>query len=159
MNALETLSRRIDRITEFLLFLFGISMSAIVVAQVFSRYVLNHSLFWSEELARYLLVWLTFLGAATAYRRGVHPGVDILHGSLRPAVRRWVNILVHLISIAFFGVMVVYGCWFAWFVRMQISPALRLPKWAILAIIPISGVLLFIHALASLFAEIKERRT
>lgn len=121
-------------------------MALLVAAQVFCRYVLNHSLFWSEELARYMLVWLTFLGATVAYYRGLHPGVDAVTSRLQAGGRRASMLLVYLISMALFGVMVVSGTQFAWFVRLQISPALYLPKWIILAIIPVSGAILLLYA-------------
>ena len=77
-GTLERISTACNRCAEYLLLLLGLSMTATVILQVFSRYILNHSLFWSEELARYLLVWLTFIGATVAYHRNMHPGVDFL---------------------------------------------------------------------------------
>jgi TRAP-type C4-dicarboxylate transport system permease small subunit len=145
---LEQLSRRLNRWVEFIVVAMGMSMATIVGIQVFSRYVLNHSLFWSEEAARYLLVWLTFLGASIAYRRKAHPGVDLFFARMNPPLRRLCRLLVHLTSLGLFGIMIVGGWHFAWFVRMQISPALAIPKWIILAIIPVSGVVFLVHCLA-----------
>ncbi|MFZ0133730.1 MAG: TRAP transporter small permease [Desulfobacterales bacterium] len=155
VTLLDRLSRSINRGVEYLLFVFGLSMAAIVAAQVFSRYVLNNSLFWSEELARFLLVWLTFLGASAAYCRKAHPGVDFLYARVAPALQRIFSVVTHLASLTLFSVMIVYGCRFAWFVRMQISPALQIPKWIILAIVPISGVILAVHGLAFLAGALK----
>lgn len=62
MDALERISRSVNHWVEYVLFGLGFTMSVVVAVQVFFRYALNHSLFWSEELARYILVWLTFLG-------------------------------------------------------------------------------------------------
>ncbi len=156
VRLLDRLSRSINRGVEYLLFVFGLSMSAIVAAQVFSRYVLNNSLFWSEELARFLLVWLTFLGASAAYCRKAHPGVDFLYARVAPALQRIFTVVTHLASLTLFAVMIVYGCRFAWFVRMQISPALQIPKWIILAIVPISGLILAVHGLAFLAGALKD---
>ena len=150
MRALDQLSRSINHWIEYLLFGLGISMAFIVATQVFFRYALNHSLFWSEELARFLLVWLTFLGATVAYRRKVHPGIDVLHARMPPALQHVSVILTLLVSMALFAVMVVYGVQFAYFVRLQISPALYLPKWIILSIIPLSGLILMVHGIAFL---------
>ncbi|MBU8849491.1 MAG: TRAP transporter small permease [Desulfobacterales bacterium] len=133
----------------------GFTMAMIVAVQVFCRYVLNQSLFWSEELARFLLVWLTFLGASTAYYRKVNPGVDFLYAKLPQLLKKASSIFTHLSSMALFIVMVIYGCKFAWFVRLQISPALQIPKWIVLSIIPISGVILMIHAATLLISELK----
>jgi TRAP-type C4-dicarboxylate transport system permease small subunit len=118
-----------------------------VAVQVFFRYVLNHSLFWSEELARYLLVWLTFLGSSSAYYRKAHPGIDFLFGKMPAPLQKIAALCVHMASLSLFCVMIFFGFRFAYFVRLQISPALYLPKWIVFSIIPLSGLLLLIHGL------------
>ena len=70
---------RINQAVEYLLFTMGLGMALLVAVQVFFRYALNHSIFWSEELARFLLIWLTFLGASVVYYRGVHASVDFFY--------------------------------------------------------------------------------
>ena len=125
-------------------------MTVVVIAQVVCRYLLNNSLFWSEELERYMLVWLTFLGASVAYRRKMHPGVNILFKRLSPSCRRYTTIGVHLLSLFFFIIMVWYGCRFSYFVRLQTTTALSIPKWIIFTAVPLSGLLLSVHALAFL---------
>ena len=156
MSRIHQLSAAINRWVEFLLFGLGLSMALVVALQVFFRYVLNHSLFWSEELARFMLVWLSFLGASTAYKRGLHPGVDVLTSRLSPPLQKACAHLVHVASLALFIVMIIYGAEFAYFIRAQISPALYLPKWTVFAIIPVSGLVMAIHCLASLVAAHKE---
>ena len=155
MNLLECLSRAINQWVERLLFGLGFTMAVIVAVQVFFRYVLNHSLFWSEELARYLLVWLTFLGASVAYRRRAHPGIDFFYIKMPPTIKTTARFLVHLTSLILFGVMIFYGYRFTYFLRLQITPALHLPKWIIFSIIPISGLILTVHALTFLGREFK----
>jgi len=123
-------------------------MAILVAVQVFCRYILNSSLFWSEELARYMLVWLSFFGATVAYYRNLHPGVDALTSRLSAAKRRISQQLVYITTMGLAMIMVISGTQFAWFVRMQISPALSIHKWIILIVIPLSGVLLFVYALA-----------
>ena len=150
----DALSRRLNAAIEYMLFGLGISMSLIVAVQVFFRYALNSSIFWSEELARFMLVWLTFLGASAAYRRGVHPGVDVLHRRMPSWLKRIANVAIHLVSIGLFCVMIVFGLRFAHFVRFQISPALYMPKWILFSVIPISGAILTLHGLAFLLAEL-----
>ena len=125
-------------------------MTVIVILQVFCRYALNHSLFWSEELARYLLVWLTFTGATVAYYRNMHPGVDVLFKRLQRKNRRRLRLLVHLVSLIFFLIIIWYGSSFAYFIRAQTTPALALPKWLVFSIIPLSGLLFTLHGAAFL---------
>ncbi|MEW5724412.1 MAG: TRAP transporter small permease [Thermodesulfobacteriota bacterium] len=152
---LEKLSGVINRAAEYSLSGLGLGMSVIVAAQVFSRYGFNHSLFWSEELARFLLVWLTFLGAGVAYRRGVHASLDLFYHHLPPAWRRTTRLVVHLGALLFSGIMVWHGAGFAWFVRFQISPALHLPKWIPHGALPVAGAIIFLHAFCFLCHELK----
>lgn len=155
MEMIERISAAINRWIESLLFVLGFSMALIVANQVFFRYVLNQSLFWSEELARFLLVWLTFLGATAAYRRKAHPGIDAVYAKMPPALQKAAVITTHLVSMGLFTVMVYFGFEFAYFVRLQISPALHLPKWIILSIIPLSGLIFTVHGAAFLLEAIK----
>lgn len=155
MHTLERLSRSLNHWIEYLLFGLGFTMAIIVAVQVFFRYVLNQSLFWSEELARFILVWLTFFGASVAYYRQANPGVDFLYAKMSPSIRKASTVLIHLVSIVLFCVMIFYGCQFAYFVRLQISPALQLPKWMIFSIIPMSGLVFLLHGLTFLLNEFK----
>jgi len=150
MPVLDRISQAINHWIEYMLFGLGLTMAIIVAMQVFFRYVLNQSLFWSEELARFLLVWLTFLGASVAYRRKAHPGIDMLYAKMPRSLQKAASLLTHAASLMLFGVMIFYGCQFAWFVRLQISPALHLPKWIILSIIPVSGSILMVHGITFL---------
>lgn len=148
LRFLDKTCAAVNRLIEYLLFGLGFSMAILVAVQVFCRYILNSSLFWSEELARYMLVWLSFFGATVAYYRNLHPGVDALTSRLSAAKQRISQQLVYITTMGLAMVMVISGTQFAWFVRMQISPALSIHKWIILIVIPLSGVLLFVYALA-----------
>jgi TRAP-type C4-dicarboxylate transport system permease small subunit len=151
----EAFSHWLNHQIEMLLFILGITMAFVVALQVYFRYGLNQSLFWSEELARYLLVWLTFLGASVGYHRQVHPGIDIVYRALPALGKRIAAIVVHLICIVLFIVMILYGIQFAAFVRFQITPALNLPKWIVCSIVPISGAIMMFHATVFLMNEIR----
>ena len=156
--ALDRLSRGLNDLVEKMIAAVTGLMVAIVAAQVFARYVLNHSLFWSEELARYLLVWLAVLGATAAYRRGLHPGLDLFSGRLGPAAARALRICTGLICLFFFLLLIIQGARFAYFVRAQISPALQLPKWIVFSILPLGGAVFTVHAIALLLKPPEERR-
>ncbi len=155
MPQLADISRTINRAVEWSLAGLGLSMVVVVAAQVFCRYVLNHSLFWSEELARYLLVWLTFLGATVAYHRRAHPSIDILQARVGPKAGRAMAVAGYLAALMFFGVLTVYGLQFAHFVRAQISPALQIPKWIVMLALPLSGTILCLHTWTFLTAALR----
>ncbi len=157
MATMANISRQINRLAEWSLAGIGLAMVVVVAAQVFCRYVLNHSLFWSEELARYLLVWLTFLGATVAYHRRVHPSIDVFQARVGPGVARAITIAGHLTALFFFGVLTIYGLQFAHFVRAQISPALQIPKWTVMLVLPLSGTILCLHSWVFLIDALKGR--
>ena len=155
-HPIDRFSRRTNSVIEQSLLGLGILMIGVVAAQVFFRYVLNHSLFWSEELARYILVWLTFLGASVAYRRGTHPRIDLFASRFGPHGARAIHVGAHLVAMAFFSVLVIYGAQFAYFVRLQISPALQIPKWIVMLVLPISGMVMILHAVAAIVSDFRE---
>ena len=155
MNALLGFKKLLITFLDWLLIIALTALVVDVVWGVFSRYVLNEQAKWSEELARYLLVWLTFLGASVAYRRNMHPGIDIVYAQMPVPIQRMISIFIHFISTALFGVMICYGIQFSYFVRLQISPALNLPKWMVFSIIPLSGIIFMIHGITFLVDEIR----
>jgi TRAP-type transport system small permease protein len=138
------------RATEVFLCLIGSSMALLIGVQVFSRYVLNHSLFWSEEVGRICLVWITFLGGSAAYRRHAHLGIDFFVNRLPVEVRRASEILVLLLSLIFFAVLLVYGSLFVWFVSAQKTAALGLPSAVPYLVIPVGGGLFLLHCVRHL---------
>ena len=157
MVSIAAFSRRVNAGVERLVAAMGMAMVLIVGAQVFFRYGLNHSLFWSEELARFLLIWLTFLGASTAYYHWSHPGVDALFSRLGPRGQRISAWMVHGAALVLFGVMLVYGIQFAWFVRLQITPALGWPKWIPMGVVPLSSLVFILHCLGFMARELTRR--
>jgi TRAP-type C4-dicarboxylate transport system permease small subunit len=84
------------------------SMAVIVFLQFFTRYVLNNSLAWTEEIARYLLMWVTFIGSAVAMRRGTHIAVEVAHMFLPAPAVRVLNFLIDVTVLCFLALL----CWF-----------------------------------------------
>ncbi|MCX7823470.1 MAG: TRAP transporter small permease [Syntrophobacterales bacterium] len=125
----------------------GILMATVMGVQVVARYVFNHSLFWSEEVGRILLVWLTFLGSTIAYKRKLHVGVDFLVRKLSPFGRRLCFIITVFASLIFFGTLVILGTKFLFVASMYKTAALGIPGNLIYAVIPFSGLVFIIHAL------------
>lgn len=142
---------QLNRCIEVAVSSLGLLMTVTVALQVFFRYVLNNSLFWAEELARYQLVWISFLGATIAYFRGIHPGVDVLFRQLAVSSQKRMQLLVHLVCIFFFTVVLLAGLQFSWFVRFQLSPAMGIPMWIVMSIIPFASLVLLLNAFCFLF--------
>jgi TRAP-type C4-dicarboxylate transport system permease small subunit len=148
---LNLLSAYADTLCRVMLFLACFGMVAVIGAQVFFRYVLNYSLFWSEELGRVLLVQLTFFGAAVAYRAGAHIGVDTVVCRLSPAGRTMAARLTHVACLFLFVVMAVYGFKFADFLSVQMTTTLGVSKRIPFLAVPVSGCIMALHCLCFLF--------
>lgn len=82
-------------------------LGVLVFIQFFSRYALNDSVAWTEEVARYLLIVLTFVGSAGAVRRGTHIRVEALEQVLPARVRRALWALQDVLRLGFWG----FGAW------------------------------------------------
>ena len=130
-----------------------VSMTIIVGAQVFSRYVLNFSLTWVEPLAIQLMGWFIFLGAAVGVRENFHLGLDLLRYLAPPRINRAMD-AVSMIVIAIFGLFISwYGLqlairtWDTTISGLGISGA-----WDFVPLV-VSGVLITIFALERLWRD------
>lgn len=130
-----------------------LAMSGILLAvcwQVFSRYLLNDPSSYTEELARYLLVWIGLLGAAYAYRTRAHLGLNLLVSRLQPTKRRIARVGIELLVIVFAAVVLLYGGSQLMMLTLelkQISASLGIPVGYVYSVLPISGVFILIYAL------------
>jgi TRAP-type C4-dicarboxylate transport system permease small subunit len=82
-------------------FIFFWSLALVVFAQFFTRYVMNNSLAWTEEIARYLLICTAFAGSVMAMRKRSHIAVEALHVFLPKTLSHWVLVCVDAITAAF----------------------------------------------------------
>jgi TRAP-type C4-dicarboxylate transport system permease small subunit len=83
------------------------ALAGVVFTQFFTRYVLNDSASWTEEIARYLLIGTVFVGAAIGVAKNNHIQVDFLYRYLPPWLSRWASRAVDLLRLAFFAAMTV----------------------------------------------------
>jgi TRAP-type C4-dicarboxylate transport system permease small subunit len=95
------------------------ALSLIVFAQFVTRYILNDSLSWTEEVARYFLMVLTFVGAVTVTRKRTHIAVEVLESYLPGLGGRIVRFVVDVLTLAFIALL----AWFSFTIveRMQIQ--------------------------------------
>jgi TRAP-type C4-dicarboxylate transport system permease small subunit len=150
---LQGFSGRLNRMAEWAMGGLLAAMTALVGVQIAGRFLFGYSIFWSDELARYLLVWIAFLGMSIGVRRGAHPGVDNLVRALPPARRRAAVLLAVACSLLFFLVMVGYGTLLVSRTWGQRSPSLGLRMSLPYLAVPVAGLLMGLHALAGAFGR------
>lgn len=146
---MDALSRGANRLAEWVLALFLVAMTLLVGVQIAGRFVFAYSIFWSDELTRFLLIWISFLGMSVGVRRGAHPGIDTLVRRLPPWAARGCIAAACLLTLLFFAVMVVYGGALVLRTWPQRSVSLGLRMSIPHLAIPVSGLLMSLHGLAA----------
>ena len=150
---MNTVKKFLNNFEEFIVVPLVAVMTAVIILQVFFRYVLKGSLPWSEELARYLMIWVTFVGASIGVKRGAHIGVEVLVMALPKNVQTIVKYVGGIITIIF--CIVVFGASLGILHRQivgnQISPAMRIPMWWAYGAIPAGTLLMTIRFIQILF--------
>jgi len=101
--------RLLSRFVELLVILIAGIIVAIVTTEVTLRYLFSHSLVFTEELSRYLMVWIVFLGSALAIRDGSHIRIQILVNRLGPRMQQIVQLAAYALIIAFLVFITVEG--------------------------------------------------
>jgi TRAP-type C4-dicarboxylate transport system permease small subunit len=145
---LELLSRELNRAAEWVMAVMLAAMTLLVGAQIAGRFVFGYSIFWSDELARFLLVWIAFLGMSIGVRRGAHPGVDSLVRALPPAWGRPAGLAAAACCLLFFLVMVGHGMLLVQRTWLQHSPSLGLRMGIPYLAVPVAGLIMLLHACA-----------
>lgn len=151
---MKKLNDTIQSILYYLLAFMIFLMTSIIVLQVFFRYVVSSPLTWSEELARYLFVWITFLGIAVAIRKKAHVAIDLLVDHLPNAQQKIVRI-INTVMVIVLGVVIVYGGVQLMNIgQVQRSATLLLPMSLVFSAIPVSGVFIVLFSVEDLLSLI-----
>ena len=146
MEILSVLGKWIDKIVNFLIVVFFSLLIFSCVLQVFTRYVLNNALTWTEELARYTFIWANLLGAVLCTKKGSHATVTALSDKFSPKTKRIVQLFIEVVIILVAFVMIRYGTKVAYLTRNQTSAAMKMSMGLVNASVPICGFFIFIHS-------------
>jgi len=134
------------RLYESALALMTSLMFVVVGANVFCRYILNNSLGWVDELARFLFIWISFGGAVLAYNQKEHVGLDfVVERISNLRIRRWVMLISSCLELVVISCLFYYGWIFA-NSATNVSAALYIPMKFIYMVVPLcSGIMLVIN--------------
>lgn len=133
-------------------------MVVVVFVQVIFRFFIQQPLSWSEEVARYVFVWIIWMGAAVMVRQKGHPGMDLVTKSFSPRWQRVTEVTmgllyaVTLLTVVFTGFALVSAN------MSQPSPAMELPMGIPYAAIPFAAVIMLLNLACSLFFPRKDAR-
>jgi TRAP-type C4-dicarboxylate transport system permease small subunit len=150
LPALRLLRDGLVRFLELFLIVAFAVLVADVLWGVYSRHVLDHQSRWTEELATYLMSWISLLGAALTYEEKGHLGVDYFVGKLHPDAQRVAAIFVELVVLFFALGALTFGGWVLVSETLgtgQVSTALQWKVGYLYAAAPISGIFFSLFAI------------
>jgi tripartite ATP-independent transporter DctM subunit len=129
----------------------------ILASAVFSRYVLHSALTWTDELATFLFLWMTMLGAVVAYRRGEHMRLNAVVRAVSSDVRRWLDVIATVVVALFCIELIPASGTFYVLELVDLSPSLGFPRSLEVAAILIGLALILLLAVLRLIDSDRER--
>lgn len=126
-------------------------MTVLIGWQVIARFIVGDSLTFSEEVSRFVMVWLVIVGAAYAAKNGRLMKVDIVEHLLSGKAKQTVIMVAGLLSIVFYLVLVVFGFFIVNAVSYQLTPATEVSMSIPMAALPVGGLLLIINTVHQMF--------
>jgi len=124
-----------------------------VIWQVFTRFVVGTPSSFTDELARYLMIWLGILGAAYVSGRNMHVAIDVLPLRSSNKTQKRLKLIVYILIIAFaLFAMVIGGLRLVYitYVLDQHSPALQIPLAVVYFALPLSGLLIIYYKISDI---------
>ena len=145
---MEKISAGLNRLSEYLLIVVLSALAVVVFMQVVFRYLIHLPLFWTEEFARYCLIWASLLGAGVAVKRNEHIAVTVFLTRFPKNVGRVMVLAARISVAAILAVMVWGGIKLVIVTSAQISPAMRIPMSVPYLALPIGSIVMLFHMLA-----------
>ena len=147
---MQSLARFVDMALRALLVVLVIALVASVAWQVLSRYLLSDPSPWTEELARFLLIWIGMLGASYAFREKAHLGLELLPGKLEGVPAALLRYFTLAVITLFAGTVLIAGggnlVSLTWELR-QYSAVLGMPIAWVYSVVPLTGVIVVFYCL------------
>lgn len=150
------MSEHVDRGARVVVAVLVAAMSIILMAQVFFRFVLFHSLPWSEEASRYIFVWVAMLGGSIALRLQWHPGLTLLTDRLPARARAGVAVVANALILVLLYVVIREGFILGGMNASQRSPAMAIPMSYPYAAIWVGGIAMAVHVVRFLVLSVSD---
>lgn len=155
----------LDKVLAYFLVILMAVLVINVLWQVASRYVFSNPSSFTDELAGFLLIWVSLFGAAYATGQKSHLAIELFPQKLPPEKRKKLDVVINIIIAAFaFFVFVIGGARLVYITLLleQISSALKIPVGYVYTVLPISGLVIMYYAISEIFTGIpseEERET
>lgn len=157
VEAIKKINSILMTVIRMILIVFGTVLTILVIANVILRYVFNSGISWSEEAARFLFIWCSFLGAMMATNEGAHMRLDFVVEKFTGVSRKAVEIIALLVLLVLVGVL-FYGGVEVVLTTWQIpTSALKMPKGLVYLCAPVCFGYIFLRSIGSIVEVINSR--
>lgn len=142
-----------DKLLDVMAVVAGVILVFICAAVCYTigmRYLFNMTTIWIMQTTEYALCWIVFLSTTWLLREGGHITTDIIYSHLNRTTRRWLDVIMFVLSGIACGIMVYYGAQHTWeSITRNITDvrAVTIPKWTVFCIVPFGSLLLMIQFL------------
>ncbi len=143
--------QKVDKVLGWALIVIMAAMVVNVLWQVFTRFVIGTPSSFTDELARYLMIWLGILGAAYVSGQNLHVAIDVLPQRYSPSTQKKLKRVIFAIIILFaLTAMIIGGSRLVYITSIlnQRSPALQIPLSIVYFVIPLSGLIIVYYKIA-----------
>ena len=149
MKTLNKISLYLDKFVRILICLILFLMLFLVVTQVFLRYVFEMPLAWTDEVSRYLMTWLVFIGASVASKEASHLGVTILYEKFNIKTKTFLTIFMNIAICVFLVFVIVHGYSLLMAIKKAKSPVLQISMAIPYTSVFIGSILMIFQTLVS----------
>ncbi len=150
----DTTNKLVSKLVVLLIFL----LSILLGIAVFYRYALNDSIYWSNEVARYILVYIVFLGSTMAHKHKTHIRIDIIFSYISAKNKKYLEIAI-AVSFIFFWLLIIAGSVkLLPLFMMQTTATLQIPYAIPFMALPISAFIWVLYSIDDLLKEVFKKQ-
>ncbi len=155
---MKKLSKYLDNAEENIITVLLPTMCLLIFASTFFRYTKLLALPWAEEMARYLMVWIIFLGVGTAAKKGSHFAVEVFVKSRSLQAQKVFALIRLIIVIGFCSIIIrfYFDIVAKQMVMEQISPGLQIPMWIPYLAVPIGCFLIILRTIQKMVLDMRK---
>ena len=129
--------------------------TVVILVSIFFRYVLNDSLVWSEQVCRYLYVWMVMLGMPVVYRVKGNVAFDLIYNRFSPQTKRLFHVITDLLIACFAGFLALQGLKYTLLKGSTIITGINIPQGYLYVSQPIGGVIMILFVIEHIISEMQ----
>lgn len=162
MKTIRKIISGYDFIEKWVLIILTLIMVIVIAAQVFTRYVLGDALYWSEELGKFIFVWISWLGVSAGMKEKEHIQVRLVHDALQKKglvkTRETLELLLNICWFITSAIVTYYG---VGIVGMQMDTGVYgastgIPMWIPYLCVPISGFIICLRLIGDMYMNVSD---